>query len=216
MPNDRTITRRGFLRKGAAATAAAAPMFVSSRVFGANDRFTLACIGTGGQGRGDLSWLLRFGELQVVAVCDVVAGHCNAARDMVNAHYRNQDCRTYRDFREIIHRDDVDAVSIATPDHWHAIIAIEAMTHGKDVFCEKPETLTIREGRRMVEIARRYDRVFAGGSQRVWGDYNWFHKMVRGGAIGGVKEAWVNVGGPSGPCYLEPVPVPAGSIGICG
>jgi predicted dehydrogenase len=209
MPNDRPLTRRGFLRKSAAATMAA-PMIVNSKVFGANDRFTLAGIGMGGQGRGDLGGFLQFKELQVVAVCDVVDGHCNQARDMVNAHYGNQDCRTYRDFREIIHRNDVDAVLIGTPDHWHAIIAIEAMTHGKDVFCEKPETLTIRQGRRMVEIARRYDRVFSGGSQRVWGDYNWFHKMVRGGAIGQVKEAWVNVGGPSGPCYLKPEPVPAG------
>jgi predicted dehydrogenase len=82
------------------------------------------------------------------------------------------------------------------------------MKNGKDVYCEKPECLTIREGRRMVDIARRYGRVFSGGSQRVWGDYNWFHKMVRGGAIGEVKEAWVNVGGPSGPCYLPPVEVP--------
>ncbi len=209
MPNDRTMTRRRFLRKGAAA-AVAAPMIVNSKVFGANDRFTFAGIGMGGQGRGDLGGFLQFRELQVVAVCDVVDSHCNRARDMVNAHYGNQDCRTYRDFREIIHHDDVDAVLIGTPDHWHAIIAIEAMTHGKDVFCEKPESLTIRQGRRMVEIARRYDRVLSGGSQRVWGDYNWFHKMVRGGAIGDVKEAWVNVGGPSGPCYLNPEPAPAG------
>jgi predicted dehydrogenase len=84
------------------------------------------------------------------------------------------------------------------------------MKNGKDVYCEKPETLTIREGREMVKIARRYGRVFSGGSQRVWGDYSWFHKMIYGGRIGQAREAWVNVGGPSGPCNLTPEPVPAG------
>ncbi|MBE3123400.1 MAG: Gfo/Idh/MocA family oxidoreductase, partial [Planctomycetes bacterium] len=98
----------------------------------------------------------------------------------------------------------------ATPDHWHAIVSITAMKNGKDVYCEKPETLTVREGRQMVEVARRYGRVFSGGSQRVWGDYNWFHKMVRGGAIGQVKEVWVGCGGPSNICALPEEPIPEG------
>ncbi len=84
------------------------------------------------------------------------------------------------------------------------MIATAAMASGKDVHCEKPETLTVREGWMMVETARRRRRVFSGGSQRVWGDYSWFHRMVRGGAIGKVTEAWVDVGGPSAPCYLPP------------
>ena len=95
-------------------------------------------------------------------------------------------------------------------NHWHAVIATEAMKHGKDVYCEKPESLTVVQGRRMTEAARRYNRVFSGGSQRVWEDYNWFHRMVRGGAIGEVREVWVNVGGPSEICYLPPVPIPEG------
>ena len=209
MTKHRCITRRDFLRKGAAA-AIAAPLIISSRAFGANDRFTLAGIGMGGQGRGDLGACLRFSEVQVVAVCDVAYSHCDTAKAMVDRHYNNTDCKAYSDFRDIIARDDIDAVLIGTPDHWHAIIAIEAMTHRKDIYCEKPETLTVREGRAMVETARRYGRVFSGGSQRVWGDYNWFHRMVRGGRIGEVREAWVNVGGPSGPCYLPPVPTPDG------
>jgi predicted dehydrogenase len=214
MARHRQITRRGFLRKGAAA-AVGVPLFVSSRALGAagavgaNDRIVMGCIGMGGQGRGDMGGFLGFPQVQVVAVCDVVDRHCQLAKDSVDQRYGNRDCKIYRDFHEVTGRKDVDAVLIATPDHWHAIISIEAMRSGKDVYCEKPETLTIREGRRMVEIARRYGRVFSGGSQRVWGDYNWFHKMVRGGAIGDVKEAWVNVGGPSGPCYLPPVEKPA-------
>lgn len=202
-------TRRRFLRETLTA-AVTAPLFVRSSAFGANERFTLAGIGMGGQGTGDLGACLGFKEVQVVAVCDVVKAHGQRATDMVNRRYGNTDCKTYTDFRDVLARDDIDAVLIGTPDHWHAIIATEAMASGKDVYCEKPETLTIREGRIMVETARRYGRVFSGGSQRVWDDYNWFHKMVRGGAIGEVTEAWVDVGGPSGPCYLPPEPIPEG------
>jgi len=191
------LTRRDLLRRGVAAIAA--PLFIDSKVFGANDRITLAGIGMGGQGRGDLGGALGFGEIQAVAVCDVVGEHCQVAKKMVDDRNGNTDCKAYTDFRDVIVRDDIDAVLIGTPDHWHAIISIEAMMHGKDVYCEKPETLTVREGRAMVEIARRYSRVFSGGSQRVWEDYNWFHKMVRGGRIGEAREAWVDVGGPSGP-----------------
>jgi predicted dehydrogenase len=170
----------------------------------------MGCIGMGGRGRSDMGAFLRFSELQVLAVCDVNEDHRNQAKARVDNHYGNNDCATYNDFREIVNRDDVDTVMIATPDHWHAVIAVEAMKHGKDVFCEKPETLTIREGRIMVDTARRFGRVFSGGSQRVWGDYNWFHRMIRGGAIGQPREAWVNVGGPSRHCYLPGEPVPEG------
>jgi len=201
------ITRRGFLRKGAAA-AVGAPLVMNAKAFGANDRIVMGFVGMGGQGRGDLGGFLGFSQVQAVAVCDVVGRHCQLAKDRVDQRYGNKDCRMYGDFREITGRDDIDAVFIGTPDHWHAIISIEAMKNGKDIYCEKPECLTIHEGRRMTEIARRFGRVFSGGSQRVWGDYHWFHRMVRGGAIGEVKEAWVNVGGPSGPCYRDPVDIP--------
>ncbi|MBE3069556.1 MAG: Gfo/Idh/MocA family oxidoreductase [Planctomycetes bacterium] len=207
MPKSLPVTRRGFL-KGMAAAAFAGPLVVGSRTFGANDRITMGCIGMGGQGRGDMGGFLGFKEVQVRAVCDVVGAHRDMAKTQVDGHYKNKDCAVYGDFREVLARDDLDAVLIATPDHWHAIIACEALKSGKDVYCEKPETLTIREGRTMVETARRYGRVFSGGSQRVWGDYNWYHRMVRGGMIGEVKEAWVNVGGPSGACHLPPEPTP--------
>lgn len=209
MVKQATLGRRGFLRAGAIG-AATAPLFVRSYAHGAgpNDRIVMGCIGMGGQGRGDMGGFLGFNDVQVVAVCDVVGEHCRLAKEMVDGRYGNKDCQSYRDFQEILHRPDIDAVLIGTPDHWHAVISIEAMKNGKDVYCEKPETLTIREGRQMTTIARRFGRVFSGGSQRVWGDYNWFHKMVRGGRIGQPLEAWVNVGGPSGPCYLPPIAVP--------
>jgi len=203
----RGLTRRAFLRR-AAATAVAAPLVVPSTAFGANDQFAMGCIGMGGQGRGDMGGFLGFKELRVVAVCDVVGRHRELARSQVNGRYNNNDCKAYNDFHAITDRPDIDAVLVATPDHWHALVTIAAMKSGKDCYCEKPETLTVRQGRAMVETARRYGRVFSGGSQRVWGDYNWYHRMVRGGAIGEPKEGWVNVGGPSGPCYLPPVPTP--------
>jgi len=209
MPRPHTVSRRDFLRKAAASTLAA-PLFIDSKVFGANDQFTMGCIGMGGRGRGDMNSALGFKEVRVLAVCDVATEHRAMAKDMVDKRYETTDTASYNNFRHIVHRDDIDSVLIGTPDHWHAIIAVEAMKQGKDVYCEKPETLTVREGQIMIETARRYGRVFSGGSQRVWGDYNWFHRMVRGGRIGEVREAWVNVGGASGECYLEPHPTPAG------
>jgi len=201
-------SRRNFLKESA--LAASLPIFVPSSAFGANERINFAGIGMGGRGRGDMNSFLGFSEIQTLAVCDVVQSHADQAKTAVDRRYGNSDCKTYVDYREIITRDDIDAILIATPDHWHAKIAIEAMMSGKDVFCEKPETLTIREGQMMRDTARRFGRVFSGGSQRVWGDYNWFHRMIYGGAIGEVKEAWVNVGGPSAECYLPEEPLPNG------
>jgi hypothetical protein len=207
MSGRRRVSRRDFLRRTAAASLAA-PLFVSPTAFGANDQIAMAGIGMGGRGRGDLGGFLGFKEIRVLAVCDVVASHAGKAKSSVDGRYGSTDCDVQTDFRAITDRKDIDSVLIGTPDHWHAIIGITAMKSGKDVFCEKPETLTIREGREMVKTARRYGRVFSGGSQRVWGDYNWYHRMVQGGAIGQPKEGWVNVGGPSGDCYLPPVPTP--------
>ena len=209
MLRHRHMTRRDFLLRTAAATVAA-PLVMNARAFGANDQITMGCIGMGGQGRGDMGGFMGFQQVRVVAICDVVKGNREGAKGQVDGRYGNTDCAACTDFREVISRPDIDAVLVATPDHWHATIAVEAMKHGKDVYCEKPETLTIREGRVMVETARRYGRVFSGGSQRVWGDYNWFHRMIWGGGIGEVQEAWVDCGGPSEDCYLPEEPVPAG------
>jgi len=208
------VTRRRFL-KGMLA-AGTAPYVISASALGAagrpapSNRITMGCIGMGGQGTGDMRGYLGFDEVQVVAVCDVVKSHCDNAKGIVDQKYKDQGCAACRDFREIINRPDIDTVLIATPDHWHAIISLEAMRHGKDVYCEKPETLTIREGRAMVQTARRYGRVFSGGSQRVWDDYNQLHRWTRSGAIGDIQEAWVDVGGPSENCYLPEEPVPDG------
>ena len=191
-------SRRRFLQL-LGTSAFAAPMIVPSRVFGANERITMGAIGMGNRGRNDLKGFLRFDDVQVLSVCDVVPQHAAEAKRHVDARHGNQDCTVTAEYREILEREDIDTVMIGTPDHWHAIIATEAMRSGKDVFCEKPETLTVQEGRAMADVVKRYGRV-----------YNWFHRMIKGGAIGDVQDVWVNVGGSSGLCDLPPVAVPDG------
>ncbi len=202
------ISRRTFTK--AAAASLAIPAFVPSTSLGLgkrpapSDRIVMATVGTGGRGTGDMNSFMRFPEVQMVAVCDPVPPHRERAKGIVDRKYSNTDCQSTSDFREVVSRDDVDAVLIGTPDHWHAIITIECCKNGKDVFCEKPESLTIAEGRAMVTAARKYSRVVSGGSQRVLGDYGDIPRLVRGGAIGKVQEIFVSCGGPSGECYLKP------------
>ncbi|MCY2952215.1 MAG: Gfo/Idh/MocA family oxidoreductase [Planctomycetota bacterium] len=217
----RQVPRRLFL-KGILA-AGTAPYFIPSSALGADgrpapsNRIVMGFVGVGGQGSGDMGGFMGFPEVQVVAVCDVDARHRTSAKNNVEGRYARQKadgtykgCADYNDYRELVTRPDIDAVFCATPDHWHALVTVEALRNGKDVYCEKPETLTIREGRIMIETARRYGRVFSGGSQRVWEDYNWYHRMVRGGAIGDVLEAWVNVGGASDEMLRPAQTVPDG------
>jgi predicted dehydrogenase len=207
-------TRRRFLK--AAGAAISAPLLIPASAIGAggqvapSERIVMATIGCGGRGRGDMRGFMGNSDVQMVAVCDPVPAHRQEALRNVNDRYGNKDCREYNDFREVLVRDDIDAVLIGTPDHWHAIITIEACQHGMDVFCEKPECLTIREGRAMVDAVRRHGRVFSGGSQRVLGDYGNWPRIVRSGALGQIQEVFVSCGGPSGDCYLDPQPIPPG------
>lgn len=216
------VSRRQFL--GRAAGAFGLPYIVSSSAMGADgavapsNRLTLGFIGMGKMMRGHLGGFLRRGRCQVLAVCDVEAIRLAREQRRVDEHYAKRDgkgtyrgCAAYWDFRALVARDDIDAVVIATPDHWHAITAIEAMKSGKDVYCEKPLTLTINEGKAMVRVARHYGRVFQTGSQQ---RSSWqFHRaceLVRNGRIGKVHTVHVNVGGPSRECLLPAQPVPEG------
>jgi hypothetical protein len=207
-------TRREFLKQAAAAFAA--PYVITSTALGAegrppaSERITMGGIGMGGRGQGDLRAFLGHEEVQFLAVCDVREGGQKGAKGHVDKRYGNQDCATYTDFRELCGRDDIDAVLVATPDHWHALATIEAMRNGKDVFCEKPLSLTIKEGRAMVDTARNYGRVFSSGSQRVLGDYGKLAREVQRGEFGQVHRVHVNIGGPSRPCTLPAEPVPEG------
>jgi hypothetical protein len=204
-------TRREFLKR--ASLAAAAPYVISASALGqddqppASERIVMAGIGVGNQGSGDMSNFLRSREVQYVAVCDVRQSFLDRAKDRVNKRYGNTDCAVYKDFRELLARKDIDAVHIATPDHWHAIITIEACRNGKDVYCQKPESLTIREGRAMVQAARRYGRVVSGGSQRVLDDHGKLAQSCWNGEYGTIKEISVQCGPPSTLCYLPGKPV---------
>jgi predicted dehydrogenase len=230
----RFLTRRAILRRTAISGAAlAAPTWVPAPVLGLNgavapsNRVTLGHIGLGGMGSQHLTsgvWGIGAGgflgrdDTQVLAVCDVVALKRDAARQVVDRHYAQQrdrgtyaGCAAIRDFRELIDRDDIDAVVVATPDHWHAIVTIQACMRGKDVYCEKPISLTVLEGRAIVETARRYGRVVQTGTQSRSNPMVRFAcEVVRSGRIGRVKTVRVACGGPPAPANLPAQPVPEG------
>lgn len=207
-------SRREFLT--AAAAAVACPCVITSTALGgggrppASQRIVMGGIGIGNQGSGDMGAFLGRDDVQYVAVCDVRKGVRDACQKRINQRYGTKDAKTYNDFRELVGRPDIDAVHVATPDHWHAIIVIEACRNGKDVFCQKPETRTLREGPLMVAAARRYGRVVSGGSQRVLEDYRKVVDQCWGGEAGTPKAINVNVGPLPMPCNLKGEPVPPG------
>jgi predicted dehydrogenase len=211
-------TRRTFVRQIAVAgvgLTTGVPTVIGASVRGAgrpapSNRISLACIGVGGQGaRVDLKAYLSLPNAQVVAVCDVDSRRLAAAKKTVDRAYANRDCGSYRDFREVMIRDDIDAVHIATPDHWHVPIAITACKHGKDVYCQKPLSLTVREARQAVRIARRYARVFQMGTQnRSNASARLACELVRNGRLGELKFIEVGTWHISLPCSLPAQPVP--------
>src|SRR5262249_37148393 len=161
-------SRRDFL-KAAGALAATPYIFTSTVRANADrpppsDRIVMAGIGIGNMGRGDMGSFFHRKDVQYVALCDVRQEIREKAKESVDQHYNNHACQIYNDFRELRARPDIDVVHIATPDHWHAIMVIEACRNGKDVYCQKPETLALREGPAMIAAARRYGRVVSGGS----------------------------------------------------
>ncbi len=215
----RHISRRGFLKKSTGfAGAVGFPYLVRSSALGkagtvaASERITIGFIGVGGHGRAvNLKNFLGNADSQAVAVCDVETSHMNIARDMVNKKYGNKDCATYKDFRKIIERDDIDAVMISTPDHWHVPISIMAAKAGKDIECEKP-TLTVEEGRILCETVKRYNRVFQWSTEdRSVDVYLRMCELVRNGRIGKVHTIRVELpSGPDTPGDPTPMPVPDG------
>lgn len=197
--------------------AAAAPYIVPASARGADGtvapggRIVMAGIGIGGQGRHDLINFMTHDDVQFVAVCDVDAQRLDIARKIVNERYGNEDCATCRDFREVLARDDIDAVLIATPDHWHALLALAAVRAGKDVYCEKPISVTIAEGRAVAEAVKRYGAVYQTGTQRrCIPAFAYPVQVARSGRLGRIHTVHTYLGaGPS--CGAEPPqPVPEG------
>jgi predicted dehydrogenase len=225
----RNLSRRGFLERSLAALTAGAglPLWYAREVLSAeqdkaaqakkpvaaNDKLVMGAIGIGGpQTRGlaimnDALNLKR--GIQYVAVCDVDRSHRERAAKILKD--RGMEAKAYEDFRALLDRKDIDAVTIATPDHWHTLIAIDALRKGKDVYCEKPLTLTIDEGKALVKVARETDRVFQVGSQqRSDARFRLACELVRNGRIGQIKRIETRIGpNPVSPS-LPVVPVPEG------
>jgi len=217
----RLLTRRRFL--GTAGRAGvAAPWIVAASSLGraatpaASDRITVGLIGVGGRGTAHLQSFVHLS--QVVAVADPYAGRRTAAQQRVESHYAAalakgsyRGCAAYNDFRELLAREDIDAVSICTPDHWHAVQTVMAAKSGKDVFCEKPLSVTVAEGRAVCEAVSRYGRVFQHGTQRrSERSFAFACELVRNGRIGRLHTVRV-YSEPSHATTKDPVcPVPAG------
>lgn len=196
----RRSSRREFLKSSSAVAAGLSlPYFVPRRAFGANERILTGHIGVGGQGRGNLKRLLD----HAAAVCDVDQSHLAEAKKMVEKN--GQKCDAYGDYRRLLDRQDIDAVVISTPDHWHALPTIDACRAGKDVYCEKPLSLTIAEGRAMVQAARENGRIVQTGSQqRSAENFRLACELVRSGRIGKLQTVLVGIPGPNHPG--EPLP----------
>ncbi|MCZ6793156.1 MAG: Gfo/Idh/MocA family oxidoreductase, partial [Planctomycetota bacterium] len=201
MTQEKRIPRRNFL--ATAAGAFAVPYVIPSSALGLggavapSERITIGTIGCGGMGRGNTRGFLRQGDTQVVAVCDVDRKHLDQTAEMVNKHYESDDCAKYTDYRQLLAREDIDAVCIATPDHWHALCSVAAADAKKDIYCQKPMTHTFAGGQALVAAVEKNGVVFQVGSQqRSQRNFRQAAQLLRNGHIGKVKH--VEVGLPTG------------------
>ncbi len=215
------VTRRDFLRRSAAL---GTPLVIPSSVLASagttapSNRIGLGFIGVGMMGQGHLHHLLHYAEVQVLGVCDVDRWrreHGKAAADHAYASRRAggtyRACHAYNDLREMLARDDIDAIVVATGDNWQALATILAAKAGKDVYCEKPVALTVREARAMVDAVRRYGRVCQCGlQQRSSAEFRKACALVQGGAIGKVQIVYTVFTGAASDVNLPAEPVPEG------
>ncbi len=223
MIKERELNRRQFIKQIAGTTAAAMafPYIVPASALGRagnaapSERITLGFIGTGKQSKHLMRSFLNSPGTHVVAGCDVDKLKLQRGKKIVEDHYAGKNggsykgCDTYGDFRDVLARDDIDAVVISTPDHWHAITVIQSAQAGKDIYCEKPLSQTIEEARAMVNAVRRYGRVFQTGSmQRSDWHFRLGCELVLNGYIGELKHVTVGVGGPAANPPLPAQPVP--------
>ena len=217
----KNLNRRDFLKAGAVIGSF---MIVPRHVLGGagfmapSDKINLGFIGCGRQSGGLRGRFLDTGETQVIAASDVYGVKQETFVGAVNKWHADKAGKSdYKsavgitDFRELLARKDIDAVVIASPDHWHAAMAVRAAEAGKDIYCEKPLSLTVKEGRAMVNATRKHNRVFQTGSmQRSSKEFIQAVQLVRSGAIGTIKTVYVNVGGPPKVWDLNAETLPAG------
>jgi predicted dehydrogenase len=197
-----TSSRRQFLKQASAAAvgAVAFPYIVPSSALGKDgavapsERITMGWVGTGGQGRALMGMFMGWKDVQVLAACDVDERHLADGVAQANERYGNEDCAAYRDFRELVARKDIDAVCVATPDHWHAIASVAALDAGKDVYCEKPLANSVYEGRKIVDAVKRNNRILQTGSMERSNELcRYGVELVRNGRIGKLKQMIVNL-----------------------
>ena len=197
-----SLSRRQFLRRAALAGGLlAGPAIIPGSALGLNGavppsgRIVLGGMGVGGRGSGVLAWMLPERDVQFVAICDAKKSQREAVKRMVDNKYGNHDCAMYRDMREFLAtRTDIDALLIATGDRWHALASVMAMRAGKDVYSEKPSSMTIAEGRAVVETARRYGRVYQTGTQRLSEDnFTFANELLRTGRLGRVHTVRAHI-----------------------
>ncbi|MHC4170472.1 MAG: Gfo/Idh/MocA family protein, partial [Planctomycetota bacterium] len=180
-----------------------------------SNRVTVGLIGRGIMGRGHLRRLVGDRDVQILAVCDVDSMRREAGRKLVDETYASRrsvgtyrGCTAYNDYRELLAREDIDAVVVVTPDHWHTLQSIDAVKAGKDVYCEKPISITVQEGRRLVETVQRYGRIFQTGTQyRSIPTIRHICNFVRAGGLGKVKQVftlWTRLGGFFGAARFKP------------
>jgi predicted dehydrogenase len=215
--NAPSSSRRQFLRQSARLALAAGtfPALLPASALGRagtvapGNRIVVGCIGQGPQGQGDMGNFLNKKDAQVVAVCDVKTEQLEQARGAVNRHYQNNDCATTGDFRELIARKDIDAFLIATPDHWHVLVALAAVRAGKDIYVEKPMGLSLSEDWTLRQAVHQHKRVFQFGTQqRSSRLFRLACELVRNGRIGQLKHinVWAPGSAPGGSTAQVPVP----------
>ena len=211
--------RRSFLRKSlfAASGIIGAPMIVPAHTISGttgispSDKINLASIGVGGMGTGHVRSFLGYPDVQYRAVCDVRKEHRDRAKGYIDEQYGNNDCDTYNDFRELLSRKDIDAVVIATPEHWHALIGLEACRQGKDMYYEKPLSLFFEECLAMRRAVNRSGVVFQHGTQQR-SDKNFRHtcELVRNGYLGEVDRIIIGSASYEPVGVQEEMPIPEG------
>jgi predicted dehydrogenase len=195
------FTRREFLALAGAAVAF--PTIIPGRALGLGDtpapsgRINLGLVGCGNMGTANAQAFLPLKDCQVVAACDLDKQHLTKMVNLVNKHYQNQDCKAYHDYRELMARPDIDAVMVATPDHWHEVAEVEAARQKKDIYGEKPLAHTIAEQQAIVRAVQENGRIWQMGSwQRSEANFRKAAEIVRNGLIGDVVR--VEIGLPSG------------------
>ena len=215
--SENSISRREFLTRSAAGIAGFTilPSWVMGGVrIAPSDRVVMGFIGLGQQGCSDMSSFTACPGVQIAACCDVDSIKRERFRRRVTAWQKSinmaERCDVYEFYEDLLDRKDIDAVAIATPDHWHALVAIHACQSGKDVFCQKPLAYTITEGLAVQTAARLHKRVFQMGSQqRSSAEFQKAIELVQSGAIGHIDKIYARVGDPPKPLDLPEMPIPA-------